>query len=282
MTDGGSVDVQCPRALLAGDRLVITQEGAKRTIRIPAPRLRLDIKTDQVTGSVPTSDLDLRVTLIDYIGDAFVDNPRKDLTAAADGTFSAVVSDVLDLRGTDEAYLAWTRGGDRFGVLAYAPGARVQAGTAKVKLYGTPGTTIKLTLRNSSGTVKAAVTKRMNRIGQGKATLRRNGSTVKIKPGDRVTVAGVPGRMTVLTPDVAVDPANGGTVTGTRRPDGPWYVGTVNNGLNRIFRVGTAGAGGEVDETSISGTDPLPSGFRAHLGCDSTHGIGQLMIDVVP
>ena len=107
------------------------------------------------------------------------------------------------LAGADEVELRWSNSdGDAFTIRRAATAAEVQVGSPKAWLWGAPRATVTARLLARDGDVRGTATVTIpGGQSSAQATFRRNGSAVKVRPGDRVRIGTQTG-LKVRTPDL--------------------------------------------------------------------------------
>lgn len=265
------------KPLKGGDQLVITVGTQKRVITVPDLRIRADLTTGVVSGRVPagTATADGSVSLA--IGTKTLDDTPFSVPTASDGTFTSTGHDVS---GSDLLYLSWadpvTR--DVTELRRRIPAFEVRAGSATVTIVASWGKRLTATLVSPRGAIRGratgTITPELDAI---RRTFRRDGAPVKVRPGDRVTLSGSRGRLTVRRPDLVASSLG---LTATCVSARLWMADTIPP----VGPFDHLAAGKVRPEGVVIGSwiDPLPSGARVLLRCEHAKGWVQLMAATVP
>lgn len=275
-----------PKPLRAGDRLVVTVGAAKRVIVVPSLQLTVAAGAEVVSGRVPTSDLDFELYAQNAVGGVDWENESGPAVAQADGTFSLPIP--FKLSGGDYADLAWTSpSGDRWDLIRWRNSLVARVGSARVVGYGVvPGRTT-VSLRSPAGALLgSAQVVQQDGDGGFRAFLRKNGSNVKPKVGQKLRTSGVPGAvLTLRASDLAIDPAGDGTLTGTCLPGGAAIVGRVDpvEGGYDFYGAKDVAPDGTVHVENLTEGGGSPAvGSTWELRCESPAGLTEIFSYTIP
>lgn len=275
----GKVFKVCLKAMKAGDKLVFTKGGASITKTVPRLELTLDVDTARANGRVPKSRAQATVRILDTVGDFEMGSSFAGGSTNLDGTFSLTTT---SLWAGDQGELEWVSlTADTWTIRTAVPGLIAEVGLAKVTVIGPIGAERTVTLKDSGGSTIATGTKVLTAL-KGAATLKDGGSAVPVAAGQKVSVSGFAGTLTMLPDDLEVTTDGNGSFFGHCEPltrwialatvggemDGAWSGGTTESGL-----AGTAGA--------WSGPGDMPSDYTVTLYCESADGLVQRMVDTL-
>jgi len=281
----GSFSVRL-KPILAGDRLVVTQDGATRTVTVPDLRLAANASTDRVAGRIPVGDPEAIVTLARQVGPYSLGGYLVEAPTAANGTFSKNLDPEDDLQGGERVELSWSNDTDDvIRVRTAAPSVTVQVGRSTVEVYGPRGVRATITLKTRGGAVRGTATVTQSMTGAAvTGTFRKNGAAVKVKAGDRVIHSGASSLpLTVVTPTLDLTAPSGGSIHAMCFVGGHFILASAfGNGAFSYLADGVVGPGGIAIDGLIDSSDPLPSGFRVLLICETSEGFAQTFPDAIP
>lgn len=188
----------------------------------------------------------------------------------------------FDTGGADNGRVVWSSTfGDQVYRLGRTPYLQVEAGSAGVRGFGRPGVPLTVTLRSSSGVLRATATATPSAPYSGwTATFRRNGVKVKVRVGDRVTAtfasdASLRVRDIPISADVGND-----QIHGRCRPGGAFGVRWVDDaGAYQGQGYGTSNLGDGNWTVLAPGID---TGWTFTAWCDNAAGDVVRRVFVVP
>ena len=280
---GGSFRVRL-KPILAGDRLVVIQNGVTRTITVPDLRLTADAARDKVSGRIPPGDQEASVAIAWQVGSFKLGGYAVEAPTASKGAFTTGTG--ADLQGGETVELSWSSASDDvLRVLTAAPSVTVQAGSSTVQVHGPRGARATITLTSSGGTVRGTATVTQSVTGGAViGNFRKNGVKVKVKAGDRVVHSAATAiSLRVIPPTLDLRAPAGGSIRATCFPRGHYVLGHVTgSGAFSYLADGLVGGGGIAIDALIDSSDPLPSGYRVLLICETAQGYAQTFPDAVP
>lgn len=269
----------CLKALKAGDKLVFTKGGSSVTKTVPRLELALDPDVDKAIGRVPASHAEANIEIFDTVGDFPMSSSMAGGIIDLDGTFSLPTQSLF---AGDLGVMEWiSPTGDTWTLRTAVPGLIVEAGLAKVTVFGPIGVARTVTVKDSGGQTIATGSKSLAAV-QGVVTVKASGAAVAVTAGDRASVSGFAGTFTVLPDDLEVTTADDGSFFAHCAPLTRW-VATATSGGERVHAwSGTSNGSGDVGTAGAwSGPGPMPADFTVTLICEGTDGLAQRMVDTV-
>lgn len=178
-------------AIAPGDMIVVKRDGAVvRTLPMPGLTVSVDRVTDLVSGRGPAGD-DLRLITWDCLGAVGgTCETALDVVVGikADGTWKRDTSALHDLAGGDRIRLAWQ--GPAGSTVIWnidVPHLSVTIGDAEVTGSGRPTKSSTVRLKNAAGQQLGAFATVARLDGTVRGVLRKQGSTVPVSSGDRIS-----------------------------------------------------------------------------------------------
>jgi hypothetical protein len=265
-----------------------------RLFAIPRFAFRLDRVADRAIGRGP-ADADLSLVLDRCVpaGITCYGGALEQTIHTGDGTgeYDLALKDdgqsnQYDAIGGERVKLRWEDGdGNTVQRYEWVPFLRATLGAASVGGAASPGTSHSLTLRSSNATLRGGAPATATLPdGQWSATLKKDGSPVKVRIGDRLrgTIAAdalLTARSISVHMDLGTD-----SVSGSCYPNG--MVGVrfrePGGGGGSAYAYGTAGSTGSFDSIDGTGLDAVDHGWLVTLSCADVRGDILRKSGVVP
>jgi hypothetical protein len=141
-------------AFLTGMKVRGTTLGVTRTVTMPKLTLSTDRTTDVVRGTGPAA-VSLQVSVRHWTTLKTHATTTFDRTTSSTGTWSKDLTSMLNLIGGDEVSISYEKGSDTFTRRGWVPRVTVTIGRSAVTANINPGTGGAVSLKTSTGTLRA-------------------------------------------------------------------------------------------------------------------------------